>query len=133
MSVVKRSMFNGKEYLDLIQQGKQMIVDKVIFITKHKGITSTADSSLAGHVTIYGIPHHGEDADTVVLIDAQRFNLPSVAGEWCSTVIDAQGWSDNYEGLVIDIDWRGHLQDVGTEAIKFRSVKSIMTEASNNT
>jgi len=135
MSLIKRSIFNGKEYLDLVQQGKQMVIDKLIYITKHKDITAPDDNAKAGSISVYGVPHHGESMVDVELVKDQHFNLPATPGEWCSTVIDAAGWNENYEAVVIEVDWEGSdgvlLQDIGTESVKFRSTKTIATEASN--
>lgn len=138
MALIKRSIFQGKEYLDLIQQGKQMVVDKLIYIVKHKTLVADSGEANAGSVSVYGVPHHGEQMTDKTLVDAQRFNLPTVAGGYCSTVIDAAGWNDNYEAIIIDIDWEGadgvvYLQDVGTEGVKFRSTKPLGTEADNTT
>jgi len=141
VTLIKRSIFNGKEYLDLIQQGKQMVPDKVVFITKHKEITSGEGSDLTGSVSIYGVPHHGERYADNQLVSAQSFNLPSTAGMYCSTVIDIDEKINNYEAIIIEINW-GHkhnvdttvyLQDVGSEIVKFRAIKPLISSADNNT
>jgi len=124
---MRTSIFNNKPYLDLVIQGKQMNVAKVLYIAKHKTITSDLHPEYAAKINVYGMPGHDESKLDVgrVLIANQKLNLPSVAGEYCETVIQSKSFAKRYSAIIIEIDdTYDTLVDIGTETV-------IMTEPGN--
>jgi len=130
MAMKRKVIFQGKEYLDLLQNGKAMVLDKLVFIAQHKTLASAVDPGNAASVSVYGIPHHGESyADNAIITD-QLLNVPSTAGQWCATTIDASTWSHRYEAVMVEVDWEGangtiYLEELGTEGLIFKMVHEI--------
>jgi len=129
--MIKRTViFNGKPYLDLVVNGKQVLVDKLVFITKHR--TLTADNiDLAGRVSVFAIPNNDESKNDNILIDSIPFNLPSVAGEYTATIIQSDKLSKEYAGIIVEITYASssgvaYLEEVLTETVVFKDSKSLI-------
>ena len=124
------SVFNNKPYFDLIIQGKQMNVSKVVYIARHKGITSSSYPETAAKINVYAMPGHAENKAGKVLIASTLLNVPSTPGEYCETVISSKLFSNRYSAIIIEIDDSyGTLEDIGTETIILTSPANI---TSNN-
>ena len=109
MAKIKTSIFNGNEFFSLIVNGQQMVIDKIVYITKHHTLVAGAtDNPKAGAVTVYGIPSHDEKKADKILIADKKFNLPSVAGEWCETIIQSDVLCETYSALIIEVDYEGN-------------------------
>ena len=136
MALKRKVIFQGKEYLDLLQSGKSMVLDKLVFITQHKTLISTVEGDIAkaATVSVYGIPRHGEEYADNTIVANQSFNLPKTAGQWCETTIDASKWSNKYAAVLVEVDWEGtdgtiYLEEIGTEGLIFKMAHEIPLSA----
>ena len=136
MAKIKRSIFNGNEFFPLISNGRRMIVDKIVYLTKHDTLTAgSPNDARAGSVSVYGIPGHDESKDDKILIESKKFNLPSVAGEWCETIIKSDVLSEHYSAIIVEVDYEGNAPGdlyLNTDPYEMIILKSPMDVKVNN-
>ena len=98
--------------------------------------TTITENACAALVNIYGIPRHDESKSDRVLLSSQRLNIPSTAGQECSTVIALDSTASGYEAIQIEMDHEGidsnvYLQHILTEYLEVKGTSSIKTNFEN--
>jgi len=90
------------------------------------------ENACAASIYIYGIPIYNEnklDTDHT-LISSQRLNLPSIAGQECTTVMDLNCGVGKFEAIQVKIDHEGidgkvYLRHILTEEMDFKGSSKV--------